>query len=276
MTTYSPTKSVKELIWLSDLHLDQATNDAKDLLWAKLNGIRYDAALITGDLSTSVQLQGHLAWISKACSDRPVFFVTGNHEYFGNSIEAVEQAVEDTCRSFPNLHPLVGGGTVRLTSRTILVGHRGWYDGQAGSGASTWVDCPDRHLIEDFKGLSRSDYFKKLRELGIQSADYFRRVLPWALSNYPTVLIAMHVPPFTQATRHRGDYCSYSRQPYFCNQAAGNAIMGISRQFPNRRIIVHAGHTHCAVHVKLSNNLEVKVAGSQPGFPTLQDVLQIK
>ena len=42
-----------ELLWLTDLHLDMATDEARGHFLDRLAGIRYDAVLITGDISTS-------------------------------------------------------------------------------------------------------------------------------------------------------------------------------------------------------------------------------
>lgn len=276
MTNQSPKKEIKELAVLADLHLDRAADDAKKRLWAKLASIQYDAALIIGDISVAAQLQQHLGLISKACWPRPVYFLLGNHDYFDGSFAGVDRLVAETCQHLRNLIPLGGGEIISLTPDTALVAHRGWYDGQAGAGARTWVDTPDRHRINDFKGLSRPEFFAKIKDLGRESARYFRRVLPLALSQYHTVLLASHVPPFWQGIRHGGASCDWHHQPYFSNMAAGNVIASIARYFPNRRIVVHAAHTHCPVHVRLSANLEIHVAGSQPGFPALQGVVQIE
>jgi len=276
MTNQPSKKEIKELALLSDLHLDRASDNAKNRLWDKLACIQYDAALVIGDISVAEQLQNHLELISKACWPRPVYFLLGNHDYFDGSFAGVDRLVAETCKHLRNLIPLGGGEIIRLTPHTALVAHRGWYDGQAGSGAMTWVDTPDRHRINDLKGLSRPELFTKLKDLGTESARYFRRVLPAALRQYSTVYIATHVPPFWQGIRHGDASCDWNRQPYFSNIAAGNVIASIARYFPNRRIVVYAGHTHCPVHVRLSANLEIHVAGSQPGFPALQGVVQIE
>jgi len=275
MTTQSTKKDIKELALLSDLHLDRASKEAKSRLWDMLAGIRYDAALITGDISVAAQLQNHLALISRACWPRPVYFMVGNHDYFGASFAKVDRLVSETCNRHHNLIAVGAGEYIHLTEHTAMVAHRGWYDGQGGLGARTLIDTPDRHLIADFRNLSRCAFFAKLKDLGNESARYFRLILPSALRQYGTVLIATHVPPFWQGICHSGGPCDWNRQPYFANISAGNVIASIARKFPQRRVIVHAGHTHSPVNVRLSGNLEIRVAGSQPGFPTLQRVVQI-
>ena len=252
-----------------------ATDEARGHFLDKLAGIRYDAALITGDISTSRHLTRHLAEISRACGPRPVYFILGNHDYFDGSFAAVDRAVEELCSRCRNLIALGHGEIIGLNHNTALVGTRGWYDGRAGAGASTWVDSPDRHLIDDFRGISKSEFFARLSGLGAESAHYFRRILPLALTAYRNVIVATHVPPFTQALRHGGSHCDWYRQPYFSNRSAGNVLMGIAKQFNHRRIMVHSGHTHSPAHSRMRSNLEIRVGGAQPGRPALQDILTI-
>ena len=277
MTKESHPRHKIELLWTTDIHLDRADQQAKNRFFDKLAGTRYDAVLLTGDISTSGSLPIHLAQLSRACWPKPIYLLLGNHDYFGSSFAEVDREVEVICLRHKNLILLGRGEIIRLTANTALVGHGGWYDGQAGFGRRTFVDTPDRNLIGELKGLSKDALFKKLHALGRESANYFRRVLTCALrQRFRTVLIGTHAPPFTQGILHGGQRCKWNLLPYYANSSAGFAIAGISKQFPNSRIIVHAGHTHCPAHARLSANLEIRVGGSQPGFPALQGVLEIE
>lgn len=275
MTISTLSYPTKQLLWVSDIHLDQAGNDERQRFMTQLKGTRYDALLVTGDISTATRLVGHLAEISHACGMRPVFFTTGNHDYFGSSFACVDKAVADLCTRHPNLIALGGGEIVQLSPRTDLVGHRGWGDGQAGAGEHSKVVNPDRYAIDDFSPLSRTGYFSKLRSLGEESASYFRRILPRALHRHRTVLIGTHFPLFTQALKHRNTNCAWDRQPYYSNRSAGNAVVGISRNFPGSQIEVYAGHSHCFAEFRLSSNLEIRVAGARRGFPSFQAMIHI-
>ncbi len=264
-----------KLLWLSDLHLDEAEPARKTRFLNRLTRGDYDAVVLTGDLSIGKFIAGHLAEISRATGERKIFFTTGNHDYFGSSFAKVDRVIADTCRLHLNLFPLGHGEIVELSRNTALVGHRGWYDGRAGFGANTYVNSRDYDRIEDFRGLTRDDFFKKLGYLGDESASYFRRVLPLALNSYQTVIVATHVPPFTQALRHGGNYCRMERQPYYSNRAAGNTLFGISRNFLDRKIIVWAGHSHSPATVEIGQNLKIRVAGAQPGSPAIQGITLI-
>lgn len=265
----------KRLLWLSDIHLDNATSATKNRFLETLQNTSFDSVMITGDLSVSSSLIGHLTEISKACGSRAILYVPGNHDYFGSSFRGVNHAVKELCARTRNLIPLGNGEIVELSKSTALVGHPGWFDGQAGSGSRTRVKCPDRHLIDDFRHLDRKSFFRKLNLLGEESAAYFRQVLPRALSWYRNVLVASHVPPYTQGLRYDGMGCTWNRQPFFANRAAGNCICGFSKSFPNRWIQIYAGHTHSEASVMIRPNLSLRVAGARPGQPGKGEVLTI-
>lgn len=275
MTTSTITIPTKKLLWITDIHLDRATSIAKNRFLAELRASTCDAVLITGDISVAADLTIDLTEISNACGNRTILFAAGNHDYYGSSFREVNQAISELCSRTSNLIALGRGEIVEFSKTTALVGHPGWYDGHAGSGARTRVDSPDRHLIQDFRDLDRKSFFRKLNLLGEESADYFRKVLPLALSRYRNVLLATHVPPFTQGVRYNDKGCVWNRQPYFSNRAAGNLIWGVSKSFPNRRIQVYAGHTHSAFSVKMRTNLSMKVAEARPGQPGRGEVLII-
>lgn len=262
------------LLILSDLHLNKASPSSKADFLKRLRNTDYDSALITGDLSVASLLPKHLGEIVEA-SGRPVIITTGNHDYYGSSFYEVDKAIEAICVEHPNLIALGGGEIIELSRSTCLLGHRGWYDGLAGSGENTRVQNPDRYAIEDFRNLSRSAFFRKLKELGEESADYFRRLLPLALSRHRQVLIGTHVPPFTQGIRFDGKGCVWNRQPFFSNQALGNLIWGISKRHPGREIQVLAAHTHSHAAVTLRPNLSMRIAAARPGYPGHGDLLTI-
>jgi len=275
-TTMTPKRIIlptKRLLVLSDLHLDKASQTSKDDFLERLKTADYDSALITGDISVAALLSGHLAEIAKACGMRSVIITAGNHDYYGSSFSEVDQTIKAVCAEHPNLIALGGGEIIQLSRSTALVGHRGWFDGLAGSGAKTRVESPDRYMIKDFRNLGRSAFFRKLNELGEDSADYFRRVLPLALSCHRQVLVATHVPPFTQGIRYDGKGCVWNRQPFFANQSLANLIWGISKSFPNSHIHVRAGHTHSASEIMLRSNLSMNVAGARPGYPSMGELM---
>lgn len=272
--TPTTTQPATTILWLSDLHLERAPRERIGTLLDKIAGIRSSALIITGDISSAPHLASHLRELSAASGPRPIYFILGNHDYHHGSIESVDREIAGVCRSVKNLHHLRGDEIIPLSQNTALVGHRGWADARAGWGSQTIIGSRDHNRIGEFRKLSRVEIFAKMETLGQETATAFRRTLPYALSRYRHVVIATHVPPFPDTAHFNGQRCGPAHQPHFTNVSAGMALVGITRNFPHRRVTVLAGHTHNPAHIRILNNLEARVGGAQTGYPGIQDVLE--
>ncbi|MEO6052499.1 MAG: metallophosphoesterase [Chthoniobacterales bacterium] len=137
------------IAWMTDLHLHQANPANRTKFLKELVAAEFDAAIITGDISTSSQVIEDLASLSDACGNRNLFFVLGNHDFFDASFSSVDVAVEKLCKTRDNLHYLEHGGTHRLAENLGLVGCRGWSDGRAGLGSDSRIYSSDAFRIRD-------------------------------------------------------------------------------------------------------------------------------
>lgn len=165
-----------KLLWLTDLHLDKTERKRRTLFYAMLRRMSADAVVITGDISDARYLPGHLRELGQACAPRPVYFVLGNHDFYGSGFADVDRAVAAVCKEKPNLHHLGQGEIIRLGAHDALVGHRGWADGRAGWGSRSPVWNPDHSAIDDFRSLSRRILWSRVEELGKASGKYHRRL----------------------------------------------------------------------------------------------------
>ena len=271
-----PPHDISKLLWLSDLHLERADDQALSLFTDALAGIAYDAAVITGDVSSSRHLIRHLEMISGAIK-RPVFFVLGNHDYHGETIRKVRDRIAELCRRVDNLHYLDGTKIFPLNSSTALIGHDGWADTRAGRIGKAEFRRKGHGEIGDFQTLSPCGRLQKMRDLGRESAVAIRTILPRALMRYRHVVVATHVPPFPSAVRFDGQPCDCEMLPKFANLSAGLALIGINKNIniPDRRVTVLAGHTHCRIQQWILPNLEIRVAGARPGEPTFQEIINL-
>ena len=262
-----------KLLWLSDLHLDHADSHSRQAFYAKLCGEKFDAAVVTGDISISRMLSKHLGELSRACTPRRVYFLLGNHDFYGSSFMEVDRIASACCAEHSNLQHLGQGEIVRLGPGSALVGHRGWADGRAYGGRRTARRFPDQDGIQDLRYRSTYPAFRKMEQLGRESGAYFRRVLPHTLASYDHVLIATHVPPFVGAARFNGRTLSAAKLPHYVNASLGGVIKGIGGYFPKTRITVLCGHTHSAATVRIAKNIEVRVGQASKGHPTIQGIL---
>ena len=264
-----------KLIWLTDLHLDRASEEKQREFFFRLRQENADAVVITGDISNASQLPGHLRELGQMFGTRPVYFVLGNHDFFGSSFADVDHAVADVCKEQKNLRHLGQGEIIPLADGSALVGHRGWADGRAGWGNRSVVCNPDHASIADLCDLSKRAVFERMKELGKASGQYFRDVLPYALRCFERLWVATHVPPFTQAAFYNGQLCGRHHQPHYTNWSAGCAIQGIAKHFPKNRMTVLCGHTHSQARVRISEQVQVLAGEARPGWPRAQKVFEV-
>lgn len=160
----------EKLAWLTDLHLDRTTNRRRREFLRTVRSETYDGTVVTGDISTGERVIDDLAEIAAAAAPRAVYFVLGNHDYYGQYFANVDEAVAGACARLSNLHRLDHEGIVPLSHSVALIGHGGWADLQAGYGERSAIDSPDLERIRDYQGLSRNDAIVKMRKRATASA----------------------------------------------------------------------------------------------------------
>jgi 3',5'-cyclic AMP phosphodiesterase CpdA len=258
------------LAWLSDLHLDFLDSDAAigSLCRDVLDG-GFDAVLISGDIGNAATLEHHLG-VLEAHLQRSIYFVLGNHDYYGGSIEGVRRRVEALCGRSRWLRWLPASGLVSIGAGTWLVGHDAWGDGRLGSGTRTPFILNDCYCIQDFQGLSIPAWFARMAALGDEAATFLRNLLPRAFETRRNVLLLTHVPPFREAAWHRGQPSSDDAAPHFACKAVGDVLIDVMGSRPDCTMTVLCGHTHSPGLVRVLPNLEVVTAAAEYGAPRLQ------
>jgi hypothetical protein len=85
---------------LSDLHLE----------FGRFDPVRTDAdvVLLAGDIDTGL---GGLRWAMGHFPDRPVIYVLGNHEYYGNALPRLEEKFREVAKN-SNVHVLENNSTL--------------------------------------------------------------------------------------------------------------------------------------------------------------------
>jgi 3',5'-cyclic AMP phosphodiesterase CpdA len=258
--------------WATDIHLNFLRDAELADFCQALCRSQADAFLITGDIAEAASVVRFLEGVDRAVG-RPIYFVLGNHDYYGGSVANVRAAVSGMCDRSERLRWLGAGGIVELTPDIALVGHDGWADGRAGDWDHSTVMLNDYVLIWDLVGLRMGDRLKRMQRLAAESADALAELLPRALARYRRVVVGTHVPPLREACWHDGKISDDNWLPHFTSIAMGDALMGAARAHPESELLVLCGHTHGAGVTRPLPNLEVRTGGAEYGAPALADVL---
>jgi 3',5'-cyclic AMP phosphodiesterase CpdA len=262
------------LAWVTDIHLDFLSAIQTDRFFAQIAETGADGVVVGGDIALAASVEPLLRRMGRVVG-KPVWFVLGNHDFYGGSIAAVRETAAALSRE-GSVVWLGGADVVELSPRAALVGHDGWGDARLGNAAGTPVLLNDFVLIAELAGADRADLTARLRRLGDEAAAHVARVLPEALERYNQVLVLTHVPPFRQACWHRGSYSDDDWLPYFTCKALGDVLLSEAARRPNRQITVLCGHTHSAGECHPLPNLRVVTGAAEYGRPTVQQpVLEV-
>lgn len=252
--------------WITDPHLTHLqTKDALYQFLDKLHERESDALFVTGDIAESHTIYDCLGLLSGAYQ-RPIYFVLGNHDFYGDWMSATAQKVRQVCSDCPpgilNWMSDIEG-FVALTDDVALVGHDGWYCGQEGSGIETTRLRPDFASEGGVRDLTvirdRHRLWKTFHILASNAAEHVFHGIRASIQNgFKKTVVLTHMPPLREATIYRGKICGDASAPFYVNGIMGHVLRDLARKHPDHEIEVFAGHTH-AGHCHVEDNLTVNV-----------------
>jgi len=263
------------LAWLTDIHLNFLSRDDAEDFFVRIRAEEPEAILLTGDIG---EARNVVVWLERLDRElqRPIYFVLGNHDFYGASIEAVRAAVTALERPRPYLKYLTATEEViELTGNVALIGDDGWADARLGNYEQSLIMMNDYRLIAELAPLTKQDRWPRLKELGDQAAAHVRRLLPRALVRYERVILGTHVPPLREACWHEGQLSNDEWLPHFTCKAVGDAILEIMRANPTKQLAVYCGHTHSPGICQPLPNVTIHTGSASYGLPEIQRTIEV-
>src|SRR5581483_6544106 len=156
--------------WVTDIHVNFLDASGITAFCRSILAGNPDLVLVGGDIAEAETVEASLRTILGVVQ-KPVYFVLGNHDFYGGSIGAVRAAMARLCREETRLLYLPHCGVVKLTPTTGLLGHDGWGDARLGNYDASTVRLSDHVLIDELTGLDRPELRRRLMRLGDDAAD---------------------------------------------------------------------------------------------------------
>lgn len=260
--------NLMKLAWVTDIHLDFLGDAESARFCDSIKKAEPDGVLVGGDIAQAVSFESALRGMEHRIQ-KPIWFVLGNHDFYGGSVAAVRERAAALSREGRTVW-LGAVEVVELTPRTALVGHDGWGDARLGDHARSTVVLNDFFRIADLSKADKTQLADVLRRLGEESAAHLRRVLPRALERFEQVVVLTHVPPFREACWHEGRISGDEYLPYFACKATGDALLEEASRHGDRLVTVLCGHTHSAGECRPLPNLRVLTGAAEYGKPSIQ------
>jgi Icc protein len=264
--------------WATDVHLDFLRNDEKRLVAFAESLVKDNPTgiLLTGDISIAKELVYHLSVIERVVQ-RPVYFVLGNHDYFGGSIEQVRASMRELSNASQFLRYMPVMPYLALTPSTAVVGADGWYDGLYADPIASRFVMTDWNAIHEFREVNgnRATIVEKSRKLAHESVQHVHDGIKKATRYHKNIVVLTHFPPFAEAHIYEGRRGDADAMPWFTSKIMGDMLLDASKSFPQHTFTVLCGHTHGKIDLQVTNNLRVFVGGADYNQPVLQGLIEV-
>lgn len=266
-----------EFIWLTDIHLNFIDQESRMCFYRKIAQKSGEGVLITGDIAEAPSISNILTEMVKAVA-QPIYFILGNHDYYGGNIGHVRQEITQLTNEDNFLNWLPATGPQCLGEKVVLLGVDGWADGRYGKYANSQVSMNDSRLIADLfqsKMLSKSKLLEKMQSLADTDAQKLGASITDSLVQYHPrkIIILTHIPPFKEVCLYGERETSDDFLPFFASRATGEVILTAAEENPEVEFLVLCGHTHSKARLQPRNNLTVKVGRAEYTKPEIQEVI---
>jgi len=253
--------AVQKALWYSDLHLNFLSEKKLTLFIDSIISRNPDLVWLTGDITTGKKLIEHLELLVNRLPF-PIYFIIGNHDYWGSSIEQTHENIRELVKKYPGrLFWVSDKLSLPFSESTVLIGNEGWYDAMLGWPRHlvfTW----DWFHISNFRALGCCKRITSFQKVAADFTSKMRESLLSALNTHDHVYAMTHIPPWAEATHDVGTFFGWFWLPYNVSVKMGMMFKEVMEQFPNKKLTVLCGHTHSKKSVQISGNINCHVAGA--------------
>lgn len=252
-------------IWISDTHFDLLS--IKDYL-KFITDLPGDNLILTGDIATGRTLIDQLVILARNYS-KPIYFVLGNHDLWRKFKKDIQDELKNLKEQFPNLYYLTNEDVISLTTDIALIGEDGWYDSGYQKPYVPFVFYWDWYHILDFRALfSVAERYQLMTNWATLAAGKIKSKLIAAFEKHQLVYLATHMPIWPEKT---DNISSFFWKPYNSSKIISSVVEEVMKNYPNKNLIVLAGHTHDFRREKISSNIELRVAPATCGAPSISE-----
>jgi len=268
--------SERRVIWMTDIHLEFLDARRIDAFLQGVAAHNPDVILVTGDIATARLLRQVLLYMAHKLVT-PVYFVLGNHDYYGSDVKPVREEMTALTRERTGAAWMPAAGIVELAPGVGLVGHGGWGDGGYGDFLASPIMLNDYVKIASLANITPQERYQRLTRLGTQAGDYLRGILPEAARQYQQVYVMTHAPPFREACWFQGKTPPWDDPylPHFTCKGVGDALLDTAQRYPGVQFTVFCGHVHYSGTATIRPNLHVITGGAEYEKPAIQQVFML-
>lgn len=277
-----------KLAWCTDIHLNFLNDHKREEFYDKFMTDDIDAVLISGDIAEATNIDYIMIEMGNYIK-KPIYFVCGNHDFYEGCVSSVRLSLVETMNKCEYLKYLtISGCAIDLTDPVIIAGTDGWADTRYGDVWKSHVALNDEHYIKDLRD-HQTNYnygtpgkvgkWDKRKELADADAEQLKRDILNIEGEMDSitkkVIILTHIPPFPEASKHRGVQSDDNYLPFYASKATGDVLIELATKYPDVDFLCLCGHTHGAADFQALPNLRVKAGECEYRYPCIQEIIEI-
>lgn len=256
-----------KFLFLSDTHLNLASDIEKQNLIHNIIKEDPEAILIAGDISSGKSIYEDLLYLSSSIPQHKIYIVLGNHDYHHSSFKLVHNHIDKLCEK-SNVFWLTNNKPIELSKYSALIGAEGWYDGGTGYGPKALHITLDSLFIQE---LQKNIFSKKItsifRSVSYSHTENIIQKLYSVINKYEQIVLITHYPPWEKATKDLKRPLHKFWTAYDTNVNLGKELEKVMKKFPNKKLIVLCGHTHKEFCDQITDNIFCVVGDGTFGKP---------
>lgn len=263
-----------KFIWITDPHFDHVAASDRDDFFASLREQPAGGIFLTGDISEGDDVTVMLRRLA-ADAGLPVYFVLGNHDFYGKTIAATRREVVAITRDERRLSYLTDCQPIQIGPSVYLIGDDGWGDGTVGDYEASPIRLRDFAMIDDFTQVPPERWRDQIAQLGRESAERLEVKLRSLPGDATDVIVLTHIPPFRESCWYEGRTADDLWAPFFVCGEVGRMLQTIAPERIHLRITVLCGHTHHDGVATMAPNLIVYTGASAYGNPAIEAMVDV-
>lgn len=232
---------------------------------------------LTGDISSGELIGSHLRMLAEGFlkKGKRLFFILGNHDYYGSSFASVEQEVKNLAadkKYKKTLFYVNSKSWFDKTEQVLVAGSNGWYDGEYSPFTYNSVEMNDYYLIKELKEIrlkSRDELFLKNKDLSKNYVASLVQDIEFGILGYnpKNIAVLTHVPVFMELSTYKGKISDDVWMPCFSSKFMGDALLNLANKYQEINFHVFCGHSHGEANYSPLPNLSCRTGKARYGTP---------
>jgi predicted phosphohydrolase len=250
---------MKKIVWTTDPHLSETPSARCEAYFRSIEKENPDYVLVGGDIGTAIDIIKHLKRFSQI--NAKILFVTGNHDYWGSSIEYVNKKINCLIERTDNLFFLNQEKPIGITNTCCVIGNGCWADGRSGDWELHKIKIKDYEQITGLALYNKNYHLRVIQKIAQKATEHILQNLKLAFKKYDHVYLLTHVPPWREAAVNNGKVSDDHWAPHMVCTVAGEAIEEFMKTCKGK-LTVLCGHSHGENELDISDNIHVSTGGA--------------